>query len=432
MPMSQHLATGCFTVAWFLSVIAVHADEAVLPQGQRIEGELGSDRDGQLVFRARGQEQPVSLGQLDHVRFSPTPLPPFRAAAPFRVLLHGGEHLTGELLGFSSDKVQLRTAWRDILSIPRAAVAAVRHAPGFVTVFVDDFEKDLKAWRLSGAPVRTTTQHDSGRHSLCFPGPGQAEYIVPGILNAGRAGINFRDLPPTTGLTWQLAAEFENCTGWPSVRVQLDPRSGNYVAEVSGTARGKSSLPRKEGWHRLQMEFNLDTLVISIDDEVLWFCRQPQGGGSLRTVRLSRTASAAGREGEICFDDFSLAQAVSERPHPKSHSDQDELWLLSGDQMFGDVVEEPDHRIRLRTHYGPQAYRWGEVREICFRQFGAAAQKPDGKSVRVWLRSGISYEPDALDGTIQRLDPHRLVLRHAVLGEVEFERTRLHRLRLLR
>src|SRR5207245_2060825 len=102
------------------------------------------------------------------VRFSAVRLSPAHVAAPYRVLLRSGEYWTGELVGFDADKVQLRTAWSKLLSIPRSAVAAVSHAPGFVTIFVDDFEKDLKSWRLTGAPALTTRQQVSGRRSLCF------------------------------------------------------------------------------------------------------------------------------------------------------------------------------------------------------------------------------------------------------------------------
>src|SRR5438128_1157923 len=126
--------TVSFIVALFFWLGAVHADEAVWPDGQRVEGDLSTDGQGRVLF------QP--LGQLDHVRFPSARLPLARAAAPYRVLLRGGQYLTGELVGLDSDKVHLRTAWSDLLSIPRAAVTAVNHAPGFVTVFVDDFEKE--------------------------------------------------------------------------------------------------------------------------------------------------------------------------------------------------------------------------------------------------------------------------------------------------
>jgi hypothetical protein len=357
-------------------------------------------------------------------------LPPARAAAPYRILLRGGQHLTGELVGLDSDKVQLRTAWSDALSIPRAAVVAVNHAPGFVTVFVDDFEKELKSWRLAGTPALTTRQHVSGQRSLCFNGQGQAEFTISEPLSAGRAGINFHDGVQAKGLSWQFEAEFANSVGWPTVHVRSDPQAGKYWGELSGPVAAKSQLPRQEGWQRLTMEFGSDTLVLSIDDAILLSCRQPAAGGALRKVRLRCTVRTSESGGEVFFDDFSLARAVPDLPHLKTDSEQDELWLLSGDQLFGDVADATGGKIRLRAGFGSRSISWGDVRGIYFRQSGPT-RKPDSKMVRLWLRSGIGFEPDVLEGVVRRLDKHRLVLSHEALGELEIERKRLHRLKAL-
>ncbi len=98
--------------------------------------------------------------------------------------------------------------------------------------------------------------------------------------------------------------------------------------------------------------------------------------------------------------------------------------------MFGDVADATGGKIRLRAGFGSRSISWGEVRGIYFRQSGTT-RKPDSKMVRIWLRSGIGFEPDVLEGVVRRLDKHRLVLSHEVLGELEIERKRLHRLKAL-
>lgn len=427
-----HSVKVAFLVAFLLALGASRADEAVLPDGRRLEGELHSDGQGRLLFQPPGQRPPLALGQLDQVRFPADRLPPARVAAPYRVLLRGRQHLTGELLGIGSDQVQFRTPWSGLLSIPRAAVTAVHHAPGFVTIFVDDFENDLKAWRFTGASAITTNQHASGQHSLCFHGPGEAEHKISQDLTAGRVGINFHAPAPAKSLSWQFEAEFAGSAEWRTVRLRLDPRAGNYVTEVSGAAVASSRPSRRDTWQRLNLEFGPDTLLLSIDEEVLWFCRKPGSGGSLRTVRLSCTPRPSQTKGvgEVCFDDFSVARAVPDLPHPKGDSDQDEVWLLSGDQWFGEIAEATGGRIQLRARFGSRSLNWGDVRGIYFRQSTLAARKPDSKAVRVWLRSGIGFEPDILDGIVRRFDRQHLVLSHEVLGELEIDRQRLHRIRL--
>src|SRR5215472_5596079 len=120
-------ATLPFLILSLVALGIIRADEGVLPNGRRIPGELGNDDRGRLLFRRLGQESPLMLNQLDQIGFPSCRLPPLRAAAPYRILLRGDQHVTGELLGLDSDQVQLRTAWKERILIPRAAVSAVRH-----------------------------------------------------------------------------------------------------------------------------------------------------------------------------------------------------------------------------------------------------------------------------------------------------------------
>ena len=460
-----------------------HAEDGVLADGRRIDGTLSTDAQGQVVFQPLGNSSLLRLDQLDQVRFPASRLPPLRAGAVCRVVLPAQQHLTGEFLGLDADRIQFRTIWSDLLSIPRAGVTAVTHAPGFVTVFADNFEKDLQCWRVTGALTLSSRQHVSGQHALCLDTPGQqVEYTLSVPLTTGRVGINFLNGPqdgirvgrisnPSHHLAWHFEADFEHATGHPltlpsppppggegrvrgsKVQVGIEPQTGDYTVEVSGAARGKSRLPRaflafNDNWQRLTMEFSPARLVLAIDEDILWSC-QPSGlGGTLGKVRLSCIGSpltlpsppADGGEGRVrgerrgagvCFDDFSVARAVPDLPHAKGDSGQDELWLLGGDQLFGDVVRATGGMIQLRGAFGPRSFRWGEVRGIYFRQQAVPPRQAGASRVRVWLRPGSGLEPDVLNGTVRRLDAQRLVLDHELLGRVEIDRQRLHRMRAL-
>jgi hypothetical protein len=181
------------------------------------------------------------------------------------------------------------------------------------------------------------------------------------------------------------------------------------------------------------MEFAPARLVLAIDENILWSCRPSGLGGTLRKVRLSCTGSASTERGgaSVCFDDFSVAQAVPDLPHPKGDPKQDELWLLGGDQLFGNVARATGSMIQLRDAFGPRSLSWSEVRGIYFRQQAAPPRTAGAKLVRVWLRPGSGLEPDVLNGTVQRLDAQRLVLDYEFLGRVEIDRKRLHRMKAL-
>jgi hypothetical protein len=435
MGTASHLASARtaapFLMVALFSLTVIRADEAVLLNGQRVEGRLPADEQGRLVFQPVGSEALLLPDRIDHIRFPATRVLPLRAGAPFRILLHGGQHITGELLGLTSDKLELRTAWRERITIPRADLAAVSHLPGFVTLFVDDFENDLKSWRLTGTPALTARQHTSGRQGLCFNSPGQqAEYTLAQSLTTGRVGINFHDAARPAGLAWQIETEFAGSVAWPAVRVVSDPRAGNYTAEVSGAPTTKVRLPQSGGWQRLEIEFSPDTLVVYVDDDVLLSCGRPGAGGALRKVRLSCRAvhSGIGESGEVFFDDFAVAQTVPDLPHPKGDPDQDEVWFVSGDQLFGTIADATVQGVHLQGAFGSRTLRWSDVRGIYFKQ-SSAAKKLESKNVRIWLHPGIGFEPDVLEGTIRRLDKDHLVLHHDVLGELQIDRKRLHRIR---
>jgi hypothetical protein len=150
-------------------------------------------------------------------------------------------------------------------------------------------------------------------------------------------------------------------------------------------------------------------------------------------VRLSCTArpEAAGANAAIYFDDFSLAQLLSGLPHPKGDPEQDELWLRSGDQVFGKVTSATLYEIHMHGSYGSRPFRWGDVRGIYFQQPAATKVPVGGNRVRIWLRSGIAGELDVLNGTVRRLDARHLILVHDQLGLLEIDRRWLRRVQSL-
>jgi hypothetical protein len=415
------VALGC---GWIGPVL--RADEAMLPDGRRVHGTLALDG-GSLWFLVAKPQQSLPLNQIEYVRFPTEKGTHFRIAAPFRLTLRDGEHWTGEFLGLEGDNVLFRTAWADRLSLPRREVAAIGHAPGFVTVFQDDFEGSLKAWMLTSAPGLTEQEHCSGKQSLRLDQAGQtAEYILAKSLAAGRVGINFTAAGDPSGARWQVEAEFAGARTHRFLQVVLAGEPGLYLATVASAPVGK--LRQSPGWHRLILEFSIASLILSVDDDLLWSGRLEVG--SLQKLRLTCVATTDGKRtgGAVCFDDFGLEQAVKPLKHPQGDRGQDELWLLSGDQLFGRVPGADRQAIQLQGHLGKRAIKWAGVRGIYFREPSQVPSKPVAELVRLWLRSGIDSEGDRLHGVVKTLDQQQLVLRHRLLGEVAIERHRLRRL----
>jgi hypothetical protein len=120
-----------------------------------------------------------------------------------------------------------------------------------------------------------------------------------------------------------------------------------------------------------------------------------------------------------------LIHPSANQRHPAGDPEQDEVWLSSGDQVFGMILATDRRQIDLRGRFGQRSFAWSDVRGLYFRRPTLPPRTTEGDHVRIGVRSGIGPEADRLEGTVQSLDDRRLVLRHAVLGEVAIDRAHL-------
>ncbi len=412
------------------------ADNAVLPTGEHVSGSLEQSRSGGFAFVRADNKAKLPLKEIEYVRFSAKPGPGLRVPCLHRITLWDGERFTGEFVSLDEHEVRFRTAWKDQLKLPRSAVAAIEQAPGYATVFVEDFEGTLAAWRLTGTPTLSKRDHTSGQQCLCLDHAGQAAEFVPTeALERGRLGINFLENNGRAASRCGLEADFQGGSGQQTVRVGLTGSGDGYSVKVTGTSQ-EGYLPRSHGWHRPMIDFAPRSFVVGVDNDVIKFARPSSPGTSLRKVRLfcEQIGTGKGPEGEFFFDDFSVARDLPAIPRPPGDAQQDELWLLAGDQVFGRVASANNRRITFDSRAGRRPVEWANVRGIFLRgqiHVSHGPHEAHSDRVRIWLHTGTDGEPDQLEGTVRRIEGDHLVLRHPVLGEIEVTRPYLHRLKWL-
>src|SRR5262245_26700038 len=105
------------------------ADEAILPDGRRVEGKLNADA-GRFTFQTA--ERAFPLAQFAHVRFYGGEPAPVRAQ-PLRVALADGSHFAAELLALDETRLRVQTSWARELTLPRVAVRSVVRPEGVTT-----------------------------------------------------------------------------------------------------------------------------------------------------------------------------------------------------------------------------------------------------------------------------------------------------------
>jgi hypothetical protein len=171
----------------------------------------------------------------------------------------------------------------------------------------------------------------------------------------------------------------------------------------------------------VQMDWHGDRARGFVDDFLVGSQRIPQDA-RLATLRFTMDGP-----GGVWLDAFALAERLAPLKRLPGPLEQDEIWLASGDQVFGDLLEADGRTIVVEARFGKRSYPWSAVRGAFFR--GAAKTAPVGRAVEVRFRSGPGVSADQLTADMIDLNDRRLRLRHAVLGELEIERSRLERIR---
>jgi hypothetical protein len=304
--------------------------------------------------------------------------------------------------------------------------------PGKLILCDENFENGLKAWKLTGEPKLTEKLRTSGDHGLLLDAAGQsAAYALPAAIDVGSLGVNFHVPDAAAGARWQVEAEFGAPAGPKVVRVTVADETDAYAVDAPAPRDEGVGAARRPGWHRLGVEFGAKSLLVTVDDAVLWYSRGKGPGGPLREVRLSCAAGKGALRGAVAFDEFTLTRTADVLPRPAGAEGQDGAWLASGDELFGRLTRLDRRGLELEGRFGKRAYSWGEARGAFPQRPALPSATTEGAHVRVWLRPAAGSDPDELAGVLRALDDRRLTLRHPALGDLEIDRARLLRLRPL-
>jgi hypothetical protein len=409
------IATGLIYL--FLVPLLAGADDAVLPGGERVKGELSLTKAGRLHFVPQKGPPPDAA----EYYLSGRPAP-FRAGGGMLLKLPGGQEVSGLFLGLERDNLIFRTAWSDRLEVPRRAVVALTHLPGWRPIFRHDLNGKLTGWSVQGTPAVESS-------GVVLSKPGQSLTCKPGQeIAEGRLGVNFREEARPAGARWVVEAVFRHKGGDRVVSVTL---AGTQLEVDSGGLMGTAgSVTRGDGWRRLWLDFTTGSLRIGVDDEVLWYTLTAGPGGPLRQVRLACTSTEKSTPaGSVLLSNFVLERAVTERPHPRGDPKQDELWLAGGDQVFGEVVRADASSVELKGRFGVRRFIWSQLRGWFLRKSGDRLAAPRAPVVQLGIRSGLRPTADVLEATLTALDAEQVKLTHPVLGTITLDRGRVAWLR---
>ncbi len=387
-----------WAISLFLLAAVAPADE-IVRDGEAVHGTLVLNG-GRLQLRGEdGKARAVGADLVTLNAKGKT----FRDGPAHVVVLSKEERLTGVLVGMEKETIVLRTAWAERVAVRHAGVVSLSHLPGWRTVIREDF---------AGKSMRLTKV-------------GQAVEVPVGAkLDAGRVGVLFQEGERATGSRWAVEAVFESHT----VRVTL---GGDTLRVDAGKLCGTEYLVKRSGDRRkLTLAFAPGSLRVACDDAALW--HSPDGGpGALRRVRLVCVAIDPKEAGAFTASGVFVEAAEPVRRRPTGDPKRDELWLASGDQLFGDVKRVDPQGVEIAWRFGRRSYAWKELRGWFPRRSEVVAGKmPKGVEVRLEVHSGMRAEPDVLEGVLIALDAKKATLHHAVFGELVIPRTSIATMRI--
>lgn len=397
-----------------LSASAAPADQAVLPGGRLVEGKLRCDRGGSLSF-VPADRRALAAADVRGYRLA-TAVPHFRGTPAHLVRLAGDEQLSGVFAGMDADQVRLRTAWSERLTIPRCGIVALTHLPGWRTVRHASLSGRPADAAVSGTPV-------FGPLGVQLRRPGQeVSWQMRRPLSEGRVGIDWREEPGTTGARWVVEARFATPAGDRRLRVVL--AGGGMTLAVEGTLPGTTrAVERIAALRRLTVAFSAVGVRLLADDAVLWHTPAEASGGALRQVRLACLPASAESQaaGAVTFTDWTVETAAAWPRRPAGEPGQDELWLASGDQLFGRVTAADAGGVELLARQVTRRLPWSDLLGWYPRRV-AAVPPAEAPTVRLELHSGLRPGYDILDGRLLQLDDRAAVVVHPLLGTLTIPR----------
>jgi hypothetical protein len=369
----------------------------------------------------------------------------FRAGGGRRVRLWDGEQISGQIQELNKDILRISTAWAARLELPRAAVASIEPLPGWRTLVDEGFHREpggspasAARLRFTGEPTFGDAEDGTAARALLLRAAGQSmTYTLRSHaprgnegVTAGRVGVNFQERGQASGARWTVELVFQLGERVRRVTLTVAGDGEYYTVDSSGLPGTLRRVKRTPGWHRLIVHFRKGMLRVTCDDDVLWHNLDDGTGDPLQQVtiacqhRLEREAL----RGAVAWTEFCIERAVDEHPQPPAETELDAVRLLNDDQLFGTILSADRRVLQIEGRFGKRSLPWTAVSGCSFRQPATPPKANEGATVRVLVRSGLCEENDVLEGVVKSRDELRLVLRHALLGEITLKRSRVREL----
>jgi hypothetical protein len=410
--------------------------------GTRVSGRVLGDAASGFRFQPEAGGPALPLEKTVAVTFeSPEVASVPKGLPPFHALLGLEQRISGRLGTVSARVIQLEDGPNGAaVTLPRGGVTALLQRPGEAQVFQDGFEAiDESRWRQVGEPEVAANPHLSGQRALRLPAGGSSvTYRLAEPMVAGRLELAYCDSgAQAEDQHWFVDLTFQGPNGPEPVRAILGWNEETLAVESSpgGPSLVVQRLVRKPGWHQLVIRFGPERTELAVDGDALAHGDGP--GGPLTEIRLaSETRGKAGPPAGLAgaIDDFRLVRLAEPIGGLEVEPTQDEVRLLSGDQVFGYIRSADSEHVVLSVAGKDVDFPWSEVAGLYFRRTPATGTPIEGLLVRLEWRAAPGHDPRDLDqaeGALIAVSDAAFTLATPYAGTLTIPRDRLRKLHVL-
>lgn len=424
---------------WAIGVLLLAAEAGAgetlaTADGRRVAGRLVGDGAGGFAFAAEGTPGRLPLAEGSTILFGEPAAEPGRVPAPFRVVVGPGQVLSGRLKGFDGESIRLDDGpGGKPVVVARGGASALVQRAGEVLALQDGFEAiDGSRWSQVGEPGVVEEPKVEGSKALRLPAGGSAVTCrLAEPIEAGRFEVAFLDdAKHVAGQRWFVDLSFRDPAGEAApVRVVLGwDADGPAVESPRGPSLVVQGLDRKGGWHRLAVRFDADRLDVALDGLELAHGNGPVG--PLIEVRLA--TESAGKDAPAglaaVVDDLRIARRVAAATNVQIEPGRDEVRLLGGDQLFGEVLRGDAAGVTARVLGREVTIPWSAASGLYFRRRSSPGVMVEGRLVRVAWRpapGGDTRDVDRVEGALVAVDDSTLTVATPRAGTLAIPRGQL-------
>ncbi|MDB5353338.1 MAG: hypothetical protein JWN86_4585 [Planctomycetota bacterium] len=415
-------------------------ETAELPDGRRIAGRIVEATAGSFRFQT-DQGEAIPLDKIGEITVDGPGPEPSTGPPPFQIQLGSWSRLSGRLLSIDGSTIRVDPGSdHPPLQVDRHGVTSVIQRPGEVQSLKDGFETlDFNRWSPGGDADLVAIPHLVGDRAARLPAGGSSltmRLVEP--LGSGRLELAYFDEGERVpGQRWFVDLTFRRGNSESTtVRVVLGWAEETLAVETpGGPALNVQRLVRKPGWHRLAVKFEPERAALSVDGDEL--AHGHGFGGPLFEIRMATETLGVVQPlktlGAV-VDDLSLVRFTQPTGRFEVEPAQDEVRLLSGDQLFGRFLGADGDRLSFQLDGKTIRPSWADVSGIHFRRAAASADPISGLWVRVEWRTAPGNDIrdlDRIEAALVAIDEANLTLDAPYVGRFAVPRDRVRKISTL-